>query len=198
MSDHDHHDEPNNLLAGLVGKIFYLLIPFSLVVMLGIVGAAFLKGGGYRAEAPAPYVEPKPPGEDDPVPPDPTVMELGKTTFAMCQACHGADGQGMQMGPQKMAPSLVGSELLLGNPEAGLLAVHKGIVKEAESPYVGQMVGLGAGLDDQKIAAVLTYVRNSFGNKASEVTAKQSAEVRKKHAAAAAFKRADLEEMAKQ
>lgn len=190
MSDHDHHHEPNNPLAGLVGKAFYLLVPLSLVVMLGIIGSAFLRGGGYRAEPPPPF-------KKDKIVIDPEIMALGKTTFAMCQACHGADGQGMQMGPQKMAPSLIGSELLLGHPEASLAAVHKGIIKEAESPYVGQMMGLGAGLDDEKIAAVLTYVRNSFGNEGTLITPEQSAEVRKKHAESPAFKRADLEKIAK-
>ena len=33
-------------------------------------------------------------------------------------------------------------------------------------------------LKDEEIAAVLTYTRNSFGNKASPITAEQVAEVR--------------------
>jgi mono/diheme cytochrome c family protein len=35
-------------------------------------------------------------------------------------------------------------------------------------------------LNDQEVAAVLTYVRNSFGNKASAVSAEKVKEVRQK------------------
>ena len=110
-------------------------------------------------------------------------MKLGEDTFKlMCTACHGPDGKGMGVEPAKMAPSFVGSELLLGNPEGPLAAVLKGIARKPDSKYIGQMMALGAGLDDEKVAAVITYLRNSFGNKASPVTVEQATAVRKKYA----------------
>lgn len=112
---------------------------------------------------------------------DPAVMQLGKSAYATCQACHGPDGKGIQTGPMKMAPSLVGSELLLGDPDKSLLVVLKGIKKEGMD-YMGMMAPLGGTLDDKKMAAVLTYVRNSWGNSAPPVTPEQAAQAREKFA----------------
>jgi len=112
---------------------------------------------------------------------DPAVMQLGKSAYATCQACHGPDGTGLQTGPMKMAPSLVGSELLLGDPDKSLLTVLKGIKKEGMD-YMGMMAPLGGTLDDEKMAAVLTYVRNSWGNSAPPVTPEQAARAREKFA----------------
>ena len=55
--------------------------------------------------------------------------------------------------------------------------------------------GLGAGLNDEQIAAVLTYVRNSWGNQAAPVTVEQVAAARAKFAdvnAPAGVKRAEI------
>src|SRR5690606_2185404 len=93
--------------------------------------------------------------------------------------CHGPDGAGLKVGPALMAPSLVGSELLLGDPDKSLLVVLKGIAKENMN-FMGVMAPLGAALDDQKLAAVLTYVRNEWGNSAPAVTVEQAAAARAK------------------
>ncbi len=106
---------------------------------------------------------------------------LGKSTYATCAACHGPDGQGLQAGPAKMAPSMVGSELLLGDPEGSILVVLKGIQKESMD-FMGIMAALGAGLSDEQIAAVLTYTRNHFGNSASPISPEQVAAAREKYA----------------
>jgi mono/diheme cytochrome c family protein len=113
----------------------------------------------------------------------------------LCAACHGPDGKGLQAGPALMAPSLVGSKLLLGDPDAPLLVVLKGIAKENMN-YMGVMAPLAAGLDDQKLAAVLTYVRNEWGNSAPAVTVEQAAAARAKFAAIdapAGVKRAEID-----
>jgi mono/diheme cytochrome c family protein len=101
------------------------------------------------------------------------LMEIGKANFATCIACHGADGQGLAVGPdKKMAPSLVGSKIAIGDPAVFALAVLKGIQKDpANLQILGMMAPLEmAFLDDEKLAGVLTYVRSSFGNTASVVT----------------------------
>lgn len=194
MSEHDHHNNSENPLAGLVGKVFYLLIPIALIVMMGVVGAAFIQGGGYQAAPPPPVPPPEDPSKPKTPPPPADQMAMGKKEYMNCQACHGADGLGVAMGPQKMAPSLSGSKILMGNPEAALLAVHKGIYKEPGSTaYVGIMAPL-EGLGDEKIAAILTYARNSFGNKGSAITVEQSKAVREKYADKAPLvKRAEIE-----
>lgn len=97
------------------------------------------------------------------------LIELGKANFMTCMACHGADGQGLPAGDKKMAPTLTGSKVVLGDPAIFALTVLKGIQKENQD-YLGIMAPLEMALDDEKLAGVLTYVRNSFGNTASVVT----------------------------
>lgn len=101
------------------------------------------------------------------------LMETGKAAFATCMACHGADGQGLPIPPdKKMAPSFTGSKITTGEPAALALAILKGIQKDpaANTQILGIMAPLEMALDDEKLAGVMTYVRNSFGNTASVVT----------------------------
>ena len=61
------------------------------------------------------------------------------------------------------------------------------------------MAPLEAALDDEKLAGVLTYVRNSFGNKASAITPAQVKEWRAKHKDRKdPYSRAELAEFTKQ
>ena len=126
-------------------------------------------------------------------------MALGKASYAMCAACHGPDGTGLKVGPSLMAPSLIGSEVLLGDPDYSLLVVLKGIAKE-NMDFMGVMAPLAAGLDDEKLAAVLTYTRNEWGNSAAPVTVEEAASARARFAAVeapAGVKRSEIEEIAK-
>ena len=85
------------------------------------------------------------------------------------------------MGPQKMAPSLVASEIVLGEPDRMALVILKGIFREPTSEYVGMMAALESAYDDKQLAAVMTYVRNSFGNQGSEVSPEMAAAAREKY-----------------
>lgn len=111
--------------------------------------------------------------------PDPAVMKAGQTNYALCMACHGPDGKGLQIGDKSMAPSLAGSKLALSDPEVFASIVLKGIQKEGDA-YLQVMLPLEAALDDERLSAVMTYVRNSFGNKGEPVTKEQVAAARAK------------------
>ena len=210
--------DSKNPLAAFLGNAFLVAIPLVLIVMLGIVGSAFVGGMKKKpvkaeavAAAPSPAVAAAPApaagaapaalaagGSPAPAPAaaiDPAVMALGKQSYMLCAACHGPDGTGLKAGPALMAPSLVGSKLLLGDPDQSLLVVLKGIAKENMN-FMGVMAPLAAGLDDQKLAAVLTYTRNEWGNSAPAVTVEQAAAARAKFAgvnAPAGVKRAEIE-----
>ena len=106
-------------------------------------------------------------------------MDVGQTEYAKCIACHGADGKGMKVGPKLMGPSLVGSKIALGDPDQAALVVLKGIKKETDD-YTGIMAPIP--LDDNALAGVLTYIRNSFGNKAGMVTPEEAAAARTRFA----------------
>ncbi len=105
--------------------------------------------------------------------PDSAPPDLGKSMFLICTACHGQDAKGLDVAGQKMAPPLAGSPIATGKPEVFAMVVMKGIQKE-DTKWLGIMAPLEASLDDEKLAAVMTYVRSNFGNTASPVTAAQA------------------------
>lgn len=104
--------------------------------------------------------------------------EAGKTAYMTCSACHNPDGKGLPLGDKKMAPSLVGSKVVTGDASVLALVILKGIKKEG-TEYMGMMAPLEAAYaDDQKLADVMTYVRQSFDNKAGAVTKEDAAKYR--------------------
>lgn len=116
----------------------------------------------------------KAPAADVPI--DPAVMEKGKTAYQLCGACHNQQGEGL------VGPPLAGSEWVTGPVSNLILMQLRGLqgaitVKGKEYNVPGGMMAM-AYQDDATIAAVLTYVRNSFGNKASAVTPEQVAALR--------------------
>ncbi len=108
---------------------------------------------------------------------DPAIMKSGRAQFLICGACHGQTGEGTAAGPP-----LSGSEWVNG-PEENLIRIQlRGLtgpikVKGQELSFPGGMAALAYQTDAQ-IAAVLTYVRNSFGNTAPPVTAAAVAALR--------------------
>lgn len=80
----------------------------------------------------------------------------------ICQACHQADGRGQD----QLAPSLVASRLALASPE-----IAARILLNGKEGSVGLMPPIGSALNDDQIAAVLTYVRREWGNDGSPVDA---------------------------
>ena len=115
---------------------------------------------------------------DPEAPIDPAVMKAGEAAFILCSACHGAAGQGMP----GLAPPLNTSEWVAGPVEnliriqlRGLTGpIHVGGTKyELPAPMVAQ-----AFQTDEQVAAVLTFVRNSWDNKAGGVTPEQVAAFR--------------------
>ena len=108
---------------------------------------------------------------------DPAVMAAGKVSYVICGVCHGENGEG-----KAIAPPLAGSEWVTG-PISNLIRIQlrglQGAITVAGKEYnmLGGMAALNYQTDEQ-IAGVLTYIRNSFGNKASAVTPEQVAALR--------------------
>lgn len=113
--------------------------------------------------------------DDGPI--DPAVMAIGKTQYIVCSACHGQNGEGGPIGPP-----LAGSDWVAG-PVSNLIRIQlRGLqgpitVSGKEYTFPAGMAAL-AYQNDEQIAAVITYVRNSFGNKASAVKPEQVAALR--------------------
>ena len=109
----------------------------------------------------------------------PANYEAGKKVYNQnCLSCHMADGSGVP----GLNPPLIKTQWVLGDKKKLINIVLKGfndpITIDGED-YANPMPAQ-AYLTDQQIADVLTYVRNSFGNKATPVTA---AEVKVQRAA---------------
>ena len=102
----------------------------------------------------------------------------GKTVYATtCAACHQATG----LGVEGTYPPLAGSEWVTGD-EAKLIRIIlnglTGPVEVAGETYSGAMPPWGGVLKDADIAAVTTYLRSAFGNKAAPVTQSTVASIR--------------------
>lgn len=109
---------------------------------------------------------------------DEAQMTRGKAAYATCAACHGMDGKGLPTTPP-MAPGLIGSKLAAAPAEIPVTIVIKGIQK-MDAKYLGVMAPLGAAMTDEQIADALTYIRNSWGNKAPAITAAEVKATREK------------------
>ena len=93
-----------------------------------------------------------------------------------CLSCHQADGAGVP----RMTPTLHKTPWVEGDKKRLIAIVLNGLTGEIEVDgefYNNTMPPFNT-LTDQQVADVLTYVRNSFSNKASMVTAKEVKAVR--------------------
>jgi mono/diheme cytochrome c family protein len=105
-------------------------------------------------------------------------LASGKAGYEkVCGLCHGNDG----MGKPGQAPPFAKSEWALGSPNRMIripLAGLAGPIQVAGTQFDLSMPAMGAALPDDDLAAVLTYIRQSWGNKASAVTPEQVKAVR--------------------
>lgn len=99
-----------------------------------------------------------------------SAQDGGQLFATYCAACHGANGEGAMNG---QFPPLSGSPWPLGNPDRAIKIVLHGLQGPVEvngRTWNLEMPPQGAALPDEHIAAILTYVRSSWGNKADAVT----------------------------
>lgn len=106
----------------------------------------------------------------EPGPPDPVdeqdLIAMGEPIYAeQCQGCHGADGMGLG----GAYPQLAGNDFVMGDPDPVIDLVLRG--RGGMPPFGGQ-------LNDQQIAAVISYIRNTWDNEAPVVQPEEVSEVR--------------------
>ncbi|QDS87952.1 Cytochrome c-552 precursor [Rosistilla ulvae] len=119
-----------------------------------------------------------------PVKADPKVMELGAEVYAReshCATCHQPSGQGLP----NLYPPIDGSLWTTGNQDRLIRMVLDGMHgtievkgKRYSSPPLPPMTGFRQLLNDEEIAAVLTYVRNSWTNRAQPIDPAHVAKMR--------------------
>lgn len=159
-------------------------VPVWLVVVLFVLlywGMVYFDqhGGWFNEEVYLPYhsyaevelCQPKKEGVD---------FGRGKAVFdSICALCHNVNGTGNP----GQAPSFVGSEWVLGSPNRMIRIPQNGLagpipLKGAIWNQQPSMAAMGNALSDDDLAAVLSYIRNSWGNHASIVTPEQVKAVR--------------------
>jgi mono/diheme cytochrome c family protein len=116
---------------------------------------------------------------------DANVMTAGKAVYQdLCSSCHQPDGKGVP----NLFPNLSQVATVSANDPATVLRV---ILQGAQSvatdrePTGPTMPAFGWQLDDEQIAAVGTFIRNSWGQKAPPVSGEQVKEARSALAARA-------------
>lgn len=140
---HARDTEPGDTYGQTLGDVFFLISPSGVRLPTDLP-----EEEDEEAEAaPAQATEP-----------DTAVMQVGGDLFAAnCSSCHGTEGQGL-VGPA-----------LDGNPNVGDVEVVVATILFGREDH--GMPPFGGALDDDEVAAVATFVRNSWTNSFGPVRA---------------------------
>jgi mono/diheme cytochrome c family protein len=117
-------------------------------------------------------------------------VEMGRKLYnnAACNTCHQATGLGLP----GAFPPLVGTEWVNGSEERIIrLVLHgiqgpisvNGVDYNSAMPAFGRVAGSGFNWSDDRIAAVLTYIRQEWGNSAGAISAEKVTEIRNQEGA---------------
>ncbi len=104
---------------------------------------------------------------------------IGRQKYlAVCSGCHGNDGKGVS----RLGPPLAGSDWVTGDEmRLSLIVLHglEGAIeingKKYDKPNILPVMPSHSTMDDGDIAAILTYIRNEWGNVGSVLTGRNVA-----------------------
>jgi mono/diheme cytochrome c family protein len=121
----------------------------------------------------AAYLKSLPPAAptNRPSAPDPAAMRAGEAIFAdACSACHLSQGAGQP----RLFPPLAGDASVQSQDGMTLIRIvlqGSRSPSTADKPTPHTMPAFGWKLNDQQVADVLTYIRNSWGNEGKQIDA---------------------------
>jgi mono/diheme cytochrome c family protein len=178
--------------AGVGEGSRHRFLPLALVLVfsgLVLASATYLNRYSGRFSASIYNENGKPGGAAAAAPKALDPVALGKRQFQMaCITCHQANGRGVP----GAFPPLAGSEWANGSEDRAIRIVLHGLGGEVKvgatafngaMPSFGKVPGSGYNWRDDQIAAVLTYIRQEWGNQAGPVTPEQVAAIRTQEAA---------------
>ncbi len=135
---------------------------FLVVALLSWLAACARSGGGAAASASASAAANNPASASD-----------GAVVYLTnCSSCHQSDGKGLR----GAFPPLFGNPVVTGNPAAVITIVKNGLegrVIVNGVAYSGIMPHWGGVISDEQIAAVVTYIRSAWHNRAPGVSLAQ-------------------------
>jgi len=164
--------------AGSASMPIWMLVAVMVLVFGG--GLYFdTYGGWFSPQVYAPYHSVNDLMAYQPVSGEGAVLVRGKVVYEqVCALCHNPDGAGKP----GQAPPFVGSEWVLVENVGHLIRIPlqglNGPIKVKGETWNLAMPAMGAALPDDDLAAVLSYMRNAWGNKASMITPEDVAAVR--------------------
>ena len=174
-------------------RVFLVLLGFA-SVMIFIAAIYIVRNqGGFDPLAYDPRYDPRTVVAGKAAAVDPMVE--GKKLFTTCATCHQPTGQGVP----GVFPPLAASEWVNGSEDRViriLLSGLSGPVKVAGTSYNNAMPAFGPGgygWSDDKIAHVLTYVRQSWGNTGAAISAEKVTKVRSEIGQRKPWSEAELE-----
>ncbi|MGC9941017.1 MAG: cytochrome c [Verrucomicrobiota bacterium] len=154
---------------------------FALTLMLIYLGSVYFDhhSGWFDAKVYSPYASADELEAYQPKSGAAAMLARGKQVYEqVCGLCHGVDG----LGKPGQAPPLAGSELVTAKGFQRLVHIPltgvAGDIKVQGKDWNMSMAAMGAALSDSDLASVLTYIRNSWGNKADPVTSDDVKQVR--------------------
>lgn len=151
--------------------------PVPIILMFAFAALCFWGGvylvqysGGFQANAFSPNFNPN---ADAPKPVEISLFDRGAKVYRnQCAQCHQANGNGVP----GVYPPLGGSNWVTGHPQVVSRILINGLngpIEVKGSNYNGNMPAFGSsglGLSSKDIAGVITYIRQEWGNDASDVT----------------------------
>jgi len=171
---------------------------FIVTLLLLFLGAVYFDhhSGWFNSKVYSPYVSAEQLELYQPKSGAAAAAAQGKKVYeTVCGICHGVDG----MGKPNQAPPLAGSEWVITGGFHRLAQIPlnglNGSLQVEGKDWNLNMAPMGANLSDADLAAVLTYIRTSWGNKAGAVTADDVKAVRAVVAGHPAISAAQLKEL---
>lgn len=113
---------------------------------------------------------------EPPAPPPDPFFRMGQVVYTQCAACHQPDGRGLA----GAFPPLDGTRWVVGSEERLIRVVAHGLMGSIEvkgNTYNGVMPAFPQ-LSDEELAAVLTFIRQSWNNDAPAISPERVTEVR--------------------
>jgi mono/diheme cytochrome c family protein len=159
-------------------------VPLWLIVVFGALfywSQLYLSDhvGGFDKQVYAPFHTSEEVADANPKDAGAKARLMGQEVFKVCAACHQPSG----MGKDGTAPPLVGSEWVLAPVPNRIARIAlnglTGPINVKGKDWNLTMVPWKDTFDDEHIAAVLTYIRSTWGNNASPVKPEQVAAARK-------------------
>jgi mono/diheme cytochrome c family protein len=106
------------------------------------------------------------------------LVRLGQTVYeAHCATCHGAEGRGM---PPDYPPLAGNQSIQMASAVNPIRVVLNGGYPPgtADNPMPHGMPPFAQTMSDDEVAAVVSYIRSSWGNRGDAVSARQANELR--------------------